>query len=332
MISKPILTSGIRPTGDVHIGNYIGAMRDIINLQETTDAHFFIVDIHSLTTHSDETSLAKRTIDAAKLYVAAGLDPHKATFYTQSVIAAEITELATYLGMVMPLGELLRCPTFKEKAKKHPDHVHYGLAGYPVLMAADILIHKGELVPVGEDQLVHLEMARAIVRRFSAHYGPLFPEPKPVENQSARVPSLTGEGIMSKSDGKGTTISLKDPKEVIEQKVKRAYSDPLRTHKVKPGHPTRTGCNVFHLHEYFSEPEEQQSIQTGCQTAEIGCVACKQMLATSIERTVVPIRQTYEQLTDADIHDLLLMGKEKAKVSAQQTIQEVREAIGFYMY
>lgn len=176
-MSSEVLVSGIRPTGALHLGNYYGAFNGLRDYQNMYDAYFFIADIHALTTHPDPDRLAENVREAAEHYLAAGLDPAQCTFYLQSSIAAELCELMTYLGMVMPLGDLLRCPTFKEKAKKHSDHVHYGLVGYPVLMAADILVHKGRYVPVGEDQLVHLEMARTIARRFNRRYGDVLTEP-----------------------------------------------------------------------------------------------------------------------------------------------------------
>ncbi len=221
-MSSKRLVSGIRPTGILHVGNYIGAMKNLLELKQGYDCFYFISDLHSLTTHPQPETRGDSVIQVAKMYLAAGLDPKQCTLYTQSAIAAEVSELHLYLSMVMPLGELMRCPTFKEKAKKHPDNVNYGLAGYPVLMAADVLALKGELVPVGEDQLVHLEIARSIVRKFEHLYGELFPKPQPLAESAVRIPSLNGKGKMSKSDGEKTLVMLNDSTEQIRKKSEKS--------------------------------------------------------------------------------------------------------------
>jgi len=232
----------------------------------------------------------------------------------------------------MPLGDLLRCPTFKEKAKKHPDNVNYGLVGYPVLMAADILIHRGEIVPVGEDQLVHLEIARTIVRRFNQLYGNIFPEPQPLMKNAVRVPSLSTQGKMSKSDAPDAYISLTDDKETIERKVKKAYSDPQRRYRHEPGHPTKEECNVFHLHSFFTEGEMLNTIKEKCLRAEIGCVDCKKLLSNSIAAIVEPMNEKKKQLSDSDVIEILKIGQQKAKQSAQQTISVIRKAMGLQIF
>jgi len=326
------LVSGVRATGEIHIGNYYGAMQGLVDFQKQYDTHYFIADIHSLTTHHQPTKLKDHVICIAREYLAAGLDPTRCTFYAQSSIAEEICELHVYLSMVMPLGDLLRCPTFKEKAKKHPDNVNYGLVGYLVLMAADILIHQGEIVPVGEDQLVHLEIARTIVRRFNQLYGNVFPEPQPLMKNAVRIPSLSARGKMSKSDSPDTYISLMDDKETIERKVKRAYSDPKRRYKHEPGHPTKEECNVFHLHSFFTEQQALNHIQEKCLRAEIGCVECKKLLAHSIAAIVEPMNEKKKQLSDYDIIDILKMGQQKAKRSAEKTVSTVRKAMGLQMF
>jgi len=332
LMASKRLTSGIRPTGELHLGNYYGALKNVAELQHQYDAFFFIVDIHSLTTHPKPGELGKHVLEVARNYLAAGLDPELSTFYTQSSIAPEICELHTYLSMVMPLGDLLRCPTFKEKAKKHPDNINYGLVGYPVLMAADILIHKGELVPVGEDQLVHLEIARTIVRRFNQLYGEVFAEPQPFRENAVRIPALTAQGKMSKSDHPDSYISMKDGTDVIAAKVKKAYSDPTRIYKHQPGNPSKDGCNVYHLHSYFTITETCQEIAAQCRRAAIGCVQCKAVLAESIEAIVEPFRRRRSELSDEFVIEALRRGQIKAKASAQAVIAEVREAIGLRMF
>jgi tryptophanyl-tRNA synthetase len=327
-MTRTKLVTGVRPTGDLHLGNYFGALRDLADLQNRYDAHVFIADIHSLTTHPRATELGKRVIETAKSYLAAGLDPGRCTFYVQSALAAEICELHTYLSMVMPLGDLLRCPTFKEKAKRHPDNVNYGLVGYPVLMAADVLLHHGEAVPVGEDQLPHLEIARSIARRFNRVYGTRFPEPQPVAAHAVRLPSLSGNGKMSKSDDPDSCIGLDDDPDAIAAKTMRAYSDPLRRYRHEPGHPTPDGCNVFRLHTFVTDAEKRERLATGCLAAEIGCTDCKRTLAESIASIVEPFRQRKRAIRDADVAEALALGRDKARESAQRTLAEVRRAIG----
>ncbi|WP_127585576.1 tryptophan--tRNA ligase [Paenibacillus koleovorans] len=325
------LVSGIRATGELHIGNYYGALKGISLLQHQFDCYFFIADLHALTTHPNPKQLSNGVIGVARDYLAAGLDPERSIFFAQSSIAAELGELHTYLSMVMPLGELLRCPTFKEKAKKHPDNVNYGLVGYPVLMTADILAHRGTIVQVGEDQLVHLEMARSIVRRFNQQYGAFLPEPQPLPDNAVKVPSLTGQGKMSKSDPVETYISLKDEPERIQAKLKKAYSDPLRVYRDQPGHPTADGCNVYQLHTFFTEEDVRRAMADRCLKAEIGCVACKAKLAESIEQLVEPFRQQRERLSDREVMHILAAGGQKARESAQRVISEVRAAMGLLM-
>jgi len=332
-MEQKVLTSGIRPTGELHLGNYYGAMINLVKLQEQfASSYYFIVDIHSLTTHPNPVDLRRNVIEVAKDYLAGGLDPARSALYAQSSIAAEICELHTYLSMVMPLGELMRCPTFKEKAKKHPDNVNYGLVGYPVLMAADILIHKGDVVPVGDDQLVHLEMARTMVRRFNQLYGDVFREPQPLMENAVRIPSLSGQGKMSKSDTPETYISMNDDAALIQQKMRRAYSDPARIYRHEPGHPTIEGCNVFHLHHYFTAAEDREEIATQCQQAVIGCVDCKKRLAEAINATIEPFRERRGRLLDEDVIEVLRAGAVQARQSAERVIAEVRQSIGLRMF
>lgn len=331
-MASQTLVSGIRSTGELHLGNYYGALKGLLEAQHQYRAYFFIADLHTLTTHPKPENMTRNAIEVAKDYIAAGLDPLKCTFYAQSSLAPELAELQLYLSMMMPLGELLRCPTFKEKAKKHPDNVNYGLVGYPVLMTADILIHKGQLIQVGEDQLVHLEIARTIQRRFNQLYGQVFPEPQPILEHAVRIPSLTGQGKMSKSDAPDTYVSMKDEPELIGHKVKKAYSDPTRTYRQLPGNPTIEGCNVYHLHSFFSEDTSNETIAEQCKKAEIGCVQCKQKLTESVISIVEPFRQRRERLSDNEIRDVLLYGSGKARESAQKVVGEVREAMGFRMF
>ncbi|MFC3767600.1 tryptophan--tRNA ligase [Paenibacillus sp. GCM10012303] len=330
-MTRTSMISGIRPTGELHVGNYYGALKGLVEAQERYEARYFIADLHSLTTHPKPDQLRSYVIETARNYVAGGVDPQRCTLYVQSSLAAEICELHTYLSMVMPLGELMRVPTFKEKAKRHPDNINYGLVGYPVLMAADILLFKTERVMVGEDQLVHLEIARTIARRFNQLYGDVFPEAQPIFENAGRVPSLAGSGKMSKSDGAATYISLKDDGTAIGEKVRRTVSDPLRVYREEPGHPTVEGCNVFHLHSYFTGEAERETIAEQCRRAEIGCVACKRQLAANLNAVVEPFRLRHARLSEADAIEVLRIGRDKAREKAQSVIAEVRQAIGLLM-
>lgn len=330
-MTRQSLISGIRPTGELHVGNYFGGLKGLARMQELYDARYFIADIHSLTTHPKPDDLRGYVIGTARNYLAGGLDPNRCTLYVQSSLAAEICELHTYLSMVMPLGELLRVPTFKEKAKRHPDNVNYGLVGYPVLMAADILLFQSQTVMVGDDQLVHLEIARTIARRFNQLYGELFPEPQPLIENAARIPSLSGVGKMSKSDGASAYISLQDDEQAVAEKTRKALSDPLRAYRDQPGHPTAEGCNVFHLHTYFTPEAERETIAGQCRSASLGCVECKRLLAGSLSAIVEPFRERRERLSEADTLDLLRLGRDKAKADAGRVIAEVRRAIGLQM-
>lgn len=325
------LISGIRPTGDLHIGNYYGALQGLVELQRQYNARFFIADLHSLTTHPKPDDLSRSVRNTARTYLAGGLDPEQCTLYVQSALAPEVSELHVYLSMAMPLGELLRVPTFKEKARRHPDNVNYGLVGYPVLMAADMLLFKSEIAAVGEDQLVHLEIARSIARRFNQLYGPLFPEPQPLVSNAATVPSLSGKGKMSKSDGPAAYISLLDDERQVADKTARAVSDPMRVYRYQPGHPTAEGCNVFRLHCFFTPEENRTQIAEACQSAAIGCVDCKQRLASRISAVIEPFRSRRERLGEADTVELLRMGRDKARERAGHVLAEVRQAIGLRM-
>lgn len=334
---RPVLVTGIRPTGTLHVGNLIGAMHGLQHYQAHYRCHYFVADIHALTTYrgpdkaADGDPLLVRTLHVARTYLAAGLDPGRTLLYRQSGVAAHVCELFTYLAMATPLGELLRCPTFKEKTRRQPHNVNLGLVSYPVLMAADILLLNAEVVPVGEDQLVHLELAREIVRRFNGRYGPVFQEPRPLPENAVRVPSLTGNGKMSKSGTKESAILVTDTPEQIRQKVGGAFSDPLRVDRHLPGHPTPDGCNVFHLHTFFTRYHERERIAHRCLAAEIGCVECKQHLAGSLMTFLGPIQEAAERLTDDDVLEVLEDGERRVRSRAEATIVRVREAIGLRM-
>ena len=313
--------SGARPTGRQHIGNYLGAIQNYVKLQEQYECVYSIVDVHALTTLEDTSKLPEYTYELALDWLAAGIDPKKSIVFVQSHVP-EVMELSTYLGMITPLSWLLRVPTFKEKVKQNPDNVNYGLVGYPVLMTADIILYKAEVVPVGEDQVVHLELAREIVRRFNTLFRPTFPEPKVKLTDFPLIVGLDGRAKMSKSLDNDIPISFSA--EETTKRVMTAVTDPARQFRKDPGHPDV--CNVWKLHGYFSKGETD-SIAEKCRAAQIGCVDCKRLLAERINAALAPFRARRAEIA-ADpeyVNRVLADGAERARAIARETIREVRE-------
>ena len=283
--------SGARPTSRQHIGNLLGAINNYVKLQKEYDCIYCIVDIHALTTLQETDKIQGYIRDLALDWLAAGIDPQKSIVFVQSDVP-EVTELHTYLSMVTPLSWLLRVPTFKEKAKAQPDNVNYGLVGYPVLQTADILLYKAEVVPVGEDQLPHLEIAREITRRFNTFFGETFPEPKAKLTEFPLIPSLTGKNKMSKSE-EGSAIDIAHTAEETTARIMVAVTDPARKFRKDPGHPEV--CNVYALHKYFT-PIEVEEIGKECRTAGIGCVDCKKLLAKNMNESLASLREKRAEL------------------------------------
>ena len=316
--------SGARPTGRQHLGNYLGAIQNYVNLQEEYECIYCIVDIHALTTLEDTGGLQKNIYDMMLDWLSAGLDPKKSILFVQSHVP-EVMELHTLLGMVTPLGWLLRVPTFKEKARLQPQNINYGLVGYPVLMTADIVLYKGEVVPVGEDQLPHLELAREIVRRFNNLFGNTFPEPEAKLTSFPLILGLNGKEKMSKQLGNDIELALSD-EETIER-VMTAVTDPARRYRNDPGHPEV--CNIYKLQEYFSSLKSGD-IAEQCRTAKIGCVECKKLLAQEINFTLKPFRERRATLANKPryIADVLADGAERARVIARETLREVKQKMG----
>lgn len=321
----PVVVSGIRATGRMHLGNYIGAMKNFSELQDENKCYFFIADFHTLTSLTSPKLLQKNLPEIVLDYLAAGLDPNKSIIFAQSSVP-QIPELALLLGMLTYIGELQRCPTFKEKVKKQPDNVNLGLFSYPVLMAADILIQKANFVPVGEDQLPHIEMTRNIARRFNAKYSETFPLPESFKEKAVKVPGLDGTGKMGKSEG--NTIDLKDSKEEITKKISLAVTDTKRIQKKDIGHPYE--CNLFTIHEFVSGLDFSQQIKTDCESAKIGCVECKKILTKSLIDFLAPFQARRIEISkDPDyIKDVLISGGKAARESAKITLDEVRERMG----
>ncbi|MDD5082287.1 MAG: tryptophan--tRNA ligase [Dehalococcoidales bacterium] len=316
--------SGVRPTGRSHIGNYLGALQNWVKLQNEYQCIYCIVDIHALTTLEDTSGLQRNIHEMALDLLGVGIDPAKSILFVQSHVP-EVMQLHTLLSMVTPLGWLLRVPTFKEKARLQPQNVNYGLVGYPVLMTSDIVLYKAEVVPVGEDQLPHLELAREIARRFNILFGDTFPEPAAKLTEFPLVVGLDGKEKMSKQLGNDIEIALSE--EETTARVMTAVTDPARRYRTDTGHPEI--CNVYHLLEYFS-PVKPDEIAAQCRLAQIGCVDCKKLLAQRINATLRPARERRAALsTDPQrVKDILADGARRAAVIARETLQEVKQKMG----
>ncbi|WP_425147952.1 tryptophan--tRNA ligase [Deinococcus sp.] len=324
--------SGIQPTGEPHIGNYFGAMRNYVRLgqQYGSDAIYCIVDLHAPTNPAayDPATLARLTFEMALANMAVGLDPEQVIFFVQSQVR-EHTELSWLLTVNTPLGELERMTQFKDKAGKL-ESIPAGLLMYPVLMAADILLYKADTVPVGEDQVQHIELTREIARRFNHAYGPTFPEPRAVLEQAAlRVPGVDGHAKMSKSKGESSTIGLLEPLGSIWNKVRPAPTDPARVRRSDPGNPDI--CLIGDYHKLFSDAQTLLEITDGCRTAGIGCIDCKKRLMPGIERELTPIQARAAELRERPETVLagLAYGAERARAIAAPVMDEVRTRMGF---
>ncbi|MFC1907791.1 tryptophan--tRNA ligase [Chloroflexota bacterium] len=316
--------SGARPTGRQHLGNYLGAIQNYVNLQDEYACVYCIVDIHALTSLENTGSLQKNIYEMILDWLAAGLDPDKSILFVQSHVP-EVMQLHTLLSMVTPLGWLLRVPTFKEKVKIQPHNVNYGLVGYPVLQTADIVLYKAEVIPVGEDQVPHIELAREIVRRFNNLFGDTFPEPEAKLTSFPSIVGLDGKDKMSKQLGNDIELALSD-KETIER-VMTAVTDPARQYRSDPGHPDI--CNIYRLQGYFN-PFQLDDIARQCRSAKIGCVDCKMLLAQEINSTLKPFRERRASLAAKPkyITNVLADGAQRAQVIARETLKEAKQNMG----
>ncbi|MFZ5916260.1 MAG: tryptophan--tRNA ligase [Chloroflexota bacterium] len=316
--------SGARPTGRQHLGNYLGAIQNYVALQSDFDCVYCVVDLHALTTLQDTQHLAGWTGEMALDWLAAGMDPQRSIIFVQSHVP-QVTELHVILSMVSSLGSLLRLPTFKEKVRQQPENVNYGLVGYPVLMAADILLYKADTVPVGVDQASHLEFAREVVRRFNHHFGPVLVEPQAKHTEFPKVLGIDGETKMSKS--LDNHIELAATPEELWQRVRMMVTDPQRQYRSDPGRPEV--CNVFALHGHFS-PQQVAQIETDCRGAGIGCVDCKKLLAKNLSAYFQPFRERRAQFAQdpAYVWDVLADGARRARAIAEATMVDVRQAMG----
>jgi len=317
--------SGIQPSGVVHIGNYVGAIRNWVAMLDEYDCTFCVVDLHAMTVPYDPDEMRRRIYDTFVLNMAAGLDPERCRLFVQSHVP-EVTELCWMLMTCASMGDLSRMTQFKDKSEKLKGQVNAGLFAYPVLMAADILLYKGEVVPVGEDQTQHLEFAREVARAFNNRFGPTFPEPQPLFSEVPRLMGLDGKDKMSKS--LNNYISLIEEPDQIRAKLRTAATDPARIRRSDPGTPEL--CNIYTMHRAFSPPEVQQWVVDGCRSADIGCLDCKARLAEHMIEELAPIKARYERLAAEPERVAALMerGAAACRAIAQQTMDEVRMKTG----
>jgi tryptophanyl-tRNA synthetase len=340
---KKRVLSGMRPTGAgrLHLGNYMGALHGWVELQHQYECYFFIADLHALTSdYADTSQLGQNTVDVALDFLSAGLDPEKCTLFVQSQVKTHF-ELPQLLGMITPLGWLERVPTYKEQLENitGKDLTTFGFLGYPLMMASDILLYQAHFVPVGQDQVAHVEITREIARRFNSFYPKkgtgngdetasvetVLPEPQVLLTPSPKLPGTDGRKMSKSYDN---TILLSDPEPVIRQKLKTMVTDPARIRRSDPGNPEV--CPVFDLHKVFSSAETQQKAREGCTTASIGCIECKSWVADAIVAHVTPIqerRRKYEQDIPL-VKEILRAGSQRASVRSEQTMREVRAAVG----
>jgi len=326
MNKKGRVFSGARPTGSQHLGNYLGAIQNYVALQKDYDCIYSIVDLHALTTMETTSNLKQNTLEMALDWLAAGIDPEKSIVFIQSHVP-ELTELHTILSMVTPLGKLTALPTFKEKIREQPDNINYGLVGYPVLMTADIVLYKANLVPVGIDQAPHLEFAREIVRSFNFRYKTdVLIEPEMKITKIPKVLGIDGQKKMSKS--MDNHIELAATPEETQKRVMMMVTDPARKRRSDPGNPDI--CNVFSMHKIFSKPEEVEMINRECRIAGIGCVDCKKIFAKNLNDSLEHFRERRAEIgkDPKKVFDILHEGGRQAKKIAEETMREVRSAVG----
>lgn len=325
MAKKGRVFSGARPTGRQHLGNYLGAIKNYVSMQADYECVYCIVDVHALTTVETTQDLKINTVDMALDWLAAGIRPEDSILFVQSHVP-EVMELHTYLSMVTQFGKLTDLPTFKEKVRQQPENINYGLVGYPVLMTADIVLYKTDIVPVGIDQAPHIEFAREIVRSFNYRYNTkVLVEPQVKHTEVLKVVGIDGKDKMGKSLNNHIELAL-TPEETVKR-VREMVTDPARMKRTDPGNPDV--CNVFTMHKIFSPQEEVDMINTECRTAGIGCVDCKLRYANNLNKNLEPFRAKRAELASqaSYVQDVLNDGGKRARVIAQQTMTEVREAM-----
>ncbi|MCX8110641.1 MAG: tryptophan--tRNA ligase [Syntrophorhabdaceae bacterium] len=319
--------SGIQPTGEVHIGNYIGAIKQWVELTAEYDCIYCVVDYHAITIEYEISELRHKTLDTAIILMACGLSPDNCKLFVQSHVP-EHTELAWIFNCVTPIGELERMTQFKDKSRQHRANINMGLMDYPVLQAADILIYKAGFVPVGEDQVQHIELSREVARKFNSRFGDIFPEPQAILSLAPRILGIDGSGKMSKS--MNNYIGLLENGDIIWEKLRTAVTDVNRVRRKDPGNPEL--CNIYTIHRAFSKDEELIEIDKGCRNASIGCIDCKKILYRNMMEELSPIRERAESLKkDTDyVRDVLKNGAASCREMAKKTMDEVRAGLGIY--
>ena len=317
--------SGIQPTGEIHIGNYVGAIRNWAQLVNRYECIYCVVDYHAITIGHEATTMQQRILETATVLVACGLTPDRCIVFVQSHVP-EHTELTWIFNCITPLGELERMTQFKEKGRRHRQNVNVGLLDYPVLQAADILIYKAGYVPVGEDQIQHVEFSREIARKFNARFGDTFPEPEVLLSTAPRILGTDGKTKMSKS--MNNYIGLLEPAEAIWGKLRTAATCEHRQRRGDPGHPEH--CNIFTMHEAFSKPDQISLIDQGCRTAGIGCIECKKILFKDMMEEIDPIQSRVKEMNAKPgyIVDVLNSGTSRCKAIVKDVMAEVRAKIG----
>ena len=333
---RPRVLSGMRPTGKLHLGNYMGALANWVKLQNSAqyECYFFFADWHALTTdYADPSRIAPNTLDVMLDYLAAGLDPARSVLFLQSKVLQH-AELYLLLGMITPVGWLERVPSYKDQQKNlsNRDLSNFGFLGYPVLMASDILMYQPQFVPVGNDQTAHVELTREVARRFNQFYKPaaagkldgqeVLPEPQVLLTPSPQLPGTDGRK-MSKSYG--NTILLTDPEPVVRQKLKTMVTDPARIRRTDPGDPDK--CPVGDLHKVFSTPETLANVYEGCRSAGIGCIECKSWAADALVQVLEPIQARRAGFSEKLVKEIIEEGSSRARVRAEETMQKVRAAM-----
>lgn len=319
--------SGIQPSGELHLGNYLGAIRNWAALQEEFFCYFCVVDYHAITQDYDPKQMKTRVFEMVTDVLACGIDPERSVLFVQSQVP-EHTELCWILNSVAPFGDLSRMTQFKDKSQRQADNINVGLFDYPVLQSADILLYNAEAVPVGQDQVQHIEFARRIARGFNNRWGKVFKEPEAKLTSTPKIIGLDGKAKMSKS--MGNTIPLGATEKEIRKRINRAVTDPQREKREDKGNPER--CNVYSLHGFFSTEEDKAWVVEGCTTAGIGCVDCKKRLADNLIEHLDPIRQRKAELVanPDEVHAALQKGAERARETAAKTMSKVRKKLGLW--
>ncbi len=317
--------SGIQPTGDIHVGNYVGALRQWVSLLDKHDCIYAVVDYHAVTVEYDTGSFAERGLETAIILMACGLDPERCNLIVQSHVP-EHTELAWVFNCVTPVGDIERMTQFKDKSRQHRSNINMGLMDYPVLQAADILVYKAAFVPVGEDQVQHIELSREIARKFNSRFGPVFPEPEAILSVAPKILGTEGKNKMSKT--LNNYIGLLEEEGSVWEKLRTAVTDVARVRRSDAGNPEV--CNIYTMHRAFTSEEIQQELGVGCRTAAIGCIECKRVLLKNMLAELGPIREKALSLRknpDAVI-DALRKGADACKGVAEETMEEVLTALG----